>query len=486
MTDLLSLGTPMTEVLIAVAGLSLGVAATLGVSRYKRRAQSRQPWAPRQWGAGRLSAVRFAGRGLCRFLGMLRRAVPGRAWRSNPSSRRVRTTGAQHWDDGLPLPDTEIPTQSRAISRGVSRSPARSSRRAWLWSESTGQEHLLPPEAAKVGRSRDNDIVLEDRTVSRHHAVLRYGQGAWWLLPEVTSNGTFCNDVIVQPGERRRLGSGDVIRLGTDIELRLVAPVDEALRFRAAARTTPGARRVNEDSHLATDDTLAVADGVGGRSAGRIASRVAIHVVATMANDVPVDVVVQDAHKEVVRQASSSPSWEGMATTLDVVRLVRDEDWVLVGGHVGDGLVILQRGDETTLLTAPDRLGDRLEVQDPDRAQLLRDDPDYDRLASGLGFRSPPTPQLWRRSAEPGQRLLLASDGLLDVLSVEDLSALLRRNQHRPAEAVADLLLSLSADAPDNVTVVVADLESGVSDEMGGRFAGSPAEHISTDSDTMG
>jgi serine/threonine protein phosphatase PrpC len=61
---------------------------------------------------------------------------------------------------------------------------------------------------------------------------------------------------------------------------------------------------------------------------------------------------------------------------------------------------------------------------------------------------------------------VLTSDGLLAVLPQDELVALLRRYQADPPARVADLLLELTMDGPDNVTVVVADLANG---EHGGR-----------------
>ncbi|MBP1467135.1 DUF3662 and FHA domain-containing protein [Candidatus Chloroploca sp. M-50] len=62
-----------------------------------------------------------------------------------------------------------------------------------------------------LGRGLDNDIILEDARVSRHHVQLRYRQRRFWLLDLESTNGTFVN------GERiaeKELRDGDVISLG--------------------------------------------------------------------------------------------------------------------------------------------------------------------------------------------------------------------------------------------------------------------------------
>ncbi len=63
-----------------------------------------------------------------------------------------------------------------------------------------------------VGRAQDNQMVLEDPTVSRHHAWVK-GEGEEFLVFDVGSgNGTFVNDERVE--EPRHLENGDVVRFG--------------------------------------------------------------------------------------------------------------------------------------------------------------------------------------------------------------------------------------------------------------------------------
>jgi pSer/pThr/pTyr-binding forkhead associated (FHA) protein len=64
-----------------------------------------------------------------------------------------------------------------------------------------------------VGRAGDADVVLADPTVSRHHASLS-PQGETAVVEDLqSSNGTFVNGE--QVGQPRRVGSGDIIGLGT-------------------------------------------------------------------------------------------------------------------------------------------------------------------------------------------------------------------------------------------------------------------------------
>ncbi len=62
-----------------------------------------------------------------------------------------------------------------------------------------------------IGRGLDNDIILEDTRVSRHHAQLRYRARRFWLSDLGSTNGTYVNN---QQVEEKALADGDTISLG--------------------------------------------------------------------------------------------------------------------------------------------------------------------------------------------------------------------------------------------------------------------------------
>lgn len=70
---------------------------------------------------------------------------------------------------------------------------------------------VLESTITNIGRSRDNNIVLSDPTVSRHHAQVRLRFGAYTLFDNDSQHGTYVNEVRVH---EHRLQSGDVIRMG--------------------------------------------------------------------------------------------------------------------------------------------------------------------------------------------------------------------------------------------------------------------------------
>ena len=68
--------------------------------------------------------------------------------------------------------------------------------------------------ATMIGRDSDNDIILNEITVSRCHALLLVHTGHAAIMDLESTNGTFVNDVQVRPDTPVRLADGDLIQVG--------------------------------------------------------------------------------------------------------------------------------------------------------------------------------------------------------------------------------------------------------------------------------
>jgi len=88
-----------------------------------------------------------------------------------------------------------------------------SNSRALLLHETSKGVHPIPLETTllTLGRGLNNDIVLEDARVSRHHAQLRYKTRRFWVTDLGSTNGTFVNG---EPVSETALRNGDVLSLG--------------------------------------------------------------------------------------------------------------------------------------------------------------------------------------------------------------------------------------------------------------------------------
>lgn len=72
-------------------------------------------------------------------------------------------------------------------------------------------QRILDP-SNEIGRAADNDVILDDETVSSHHARILYQGGQWWIEDLASRNGTAVNDIPVEIP--MVITYGDEIRMG--------------------------------------------------------------------------------------------------------------------------------------------------------------------------------------------------------------------------------------------------------------------------------
>jgi serine/threonine protein phosphatase PrpC len=233
------------------------------------------------------------------------------------------------------------------------------------------------------------------------------------------------------------------------------------LSIRYAAATDVGAGRdSNQDAAYASDRLLAVADGTRG-PAGAAASAGAIDALTplelTDAPAIELLTMLAGAVSEADRTVRKSATEADQPVTTLTAMLRRGSQLALV--HIGDTRAYLLRGGELSQLTQDHtwvqsqidqgKLGREEAAAHPHRALLVR--------ALGAGW-----PQveadLALRTALPGDRYLLCSDGLSAVVGRESLRTALIATED-PEQTMRRLIdLAYAAGAPDNIACVVADL----------------------------
>src|SRR4051794_3092940 len=179
-------------------------------------------------------------------------------------------------------------------------------------------------------------------------------------------------------------------------------------------------RRDNQDSAFVGPTCILVADGVGGGAAGEVASATAAYAVAATVlmhgGEDPAEVLreaVQVAQAQVHAGVVADPARSGMATTLTA--LVTDgERFVL--GHLGDSRGYVFRDGELTRVTH-----DHTYVQEMvDEGRLDPDDvaqhPWRNVVTRTVNGSETGVPDLLPLALRPGDRVLLASDGLTDLV----------------------------------------------------------------------
>jgi protein phosphatase len=221
-------------------------------------------------------------------------------------------------------------------------------------------------------------------------------------------------------------------------------------------------REGNEDSAYAGPHLLAIADGMGGHAAGEVASAVAISALMGLDDDVPgLDMLgaladaVAKANARLHDMSAADPSVEGMGTTLTAM-LWSGPRVALC--HIGDSRAYMLRQGEFSQITRDHTLVQSLLDDGRITADEAVNHPQRSLILRALDSRTDAEPDLSIREALAGDRYLLCSDGLSDVVTEETLHRTLLSLED-PYDAVIQLVdLANRAGGPDNITCIVADV----------------------------
>jgi len=91
-----------------------------------------------------------------------------------------------------------------------------------------GKRFVLEKSPTRVGRGADSQIVLEGDSVSRRHAHLERRAGAWYVVDDGSTNGTYVNEE--QISREQLLVNGDRIKVGPSI-LKFLSGADAEAKY---------------------------------------------------------------------------------------------------------------------------------------------------------------------------------------------------------------------------------------------------------------
>jgi serine/threonine protein phosphatase PrpC len=240
-------------------------------------------------------------------------------------------------------------------------------------------------------------------------------------------------------------------------------------RIQSAGLSDQGQKRDNNEDRFLCDaerGIFLVVDGMGGQAAGEKAAETAVSVIKarlerlTGSPEERIREAIALANNEILENARANPEWAGMACVLTVALV--EEDRITVG-HVGDSrLYLLEPGGIRKITHDHSPIGEREDaggiserdaMDHPRRNEVFRDVGSVEHRPEDPDFI-----ELVKMPFAPNQALLLCSDGLSDLLTSEEIRAIVESHAGRPRESVAALIDEANrAGGKDNVTAIVVE-----------------------------
>src|SRR3954454_22303660 len=236
----------------------------------------------------------------------------------------------------------------------------------------------------------------------------------------------------------------------------------------AAGETHPGLRRPgNEDAGYVGVRLVVVADGMGGVAYGEGASGIVTHAVTSLDERVSPEGVshalpaaVEFAEQRLRRAVEQDAALDGMGTTMTGM-LLHDDVIALV--HVGDSRAYRMHDGVLEQVTRDHSVVQLLVELGELTPEQAENHPQRHVIVKALrGEGDAVAADVQLLPGVPGDRWLLCSDGVSDVVPDEVIGAALAESA-APEAAVERLVdAALAAGGPDNITCVVADVRAGL------------------------
>ena len=228
----------------------------------------------------------------------------------------------------------------------------------------------------------------------------------------------------------------------------------------------------SEQRMAETGCLLLVADGMGGAAAGEVASEMAANVIfsrlaerwrdrgARTATRVPQYLVdaIEVANREIHAYASGRPELKGMGTTATAAAVL---DGRLYVGHVGDSRAYLVRDGQARRITKDHSLTQHLLDTGALTPEAAATSPQRSTLLRALGPAQEVAVDFSHERLQPGDSLVLCSDGLWSSVAELEIGCIVKRATHLVDACERLVALANERGGHDNVTVLIARFAVG-------------------------
>ncbi|MGB0579288.1 MAG: PP2C family protein-serine/threonine phosphatase [Limisphaerales bacterium] len=240
-----------------------------------------------------------------------------------------------------------------------------------------------------------------------------------------------------------------------------------------AASSDRGLKHVANEDRWAADPELnlyVVSDGIGGQPAGSFAAKQVVESVPRMlrsrfpypldkfrvAAEVGVESLLTELSNRIRDGAAQDPTLKGLGATVVLAWLLEEQALI---AHLGDSRAYRFRDGHLEQLTRDHTFVELLLNHGTITKKQAEEHPTRHLLIRSVGMEDAPQPESQLVSLQPGDRLLLCSDGLTDEVSDSRIEQLLGENP-QPASAVKALTRdAIHNGGHDNVTALLAALE---------------------------
>ena len=243
---------------------------------------------------------------------------------------------------------------------------------------------------------------------------------------------------------------------------------EDALAIRAGDHQHPWIDQTPTGTlHAVTEQAiLMIADGMGGAPAGDLASQLAVEGACEHFSDchrIPqidiqrrhlMDDAIQAAHKKIEAHQKHNPEHKDMGTTMVLAWLI---GWEVYLAWTGDSRAYILGPNRASRPVTHDHsyVGEMVRAGDISWEEA-RTHPMSSILSRAISAEGPPEVELHKETLSEGEWLLLCTDGLHDMLSNEQIHAVLQSYDQPDAAGKALQQAALEAGGHDNITLCIA------------------------------
>ena len=227
-------------------------------------------------------------------------------------------------------------------------------------------------------------------------------------------------------------------------------------------------RQLNQDHLYASGEPVGklpniflVADGMGGHRAGGYASSCAVETILEEAESCQEEDAariltraIRRANDVIARQAGSDERFSGMGTTV-VAACVDGRE--LTAANVGDSRLYVIHAGSIEQVTEDHSLVQEMVRFGGINREEARVHPNKNIITRAVGLEQDLQVDCFRRSLRPGDRVLLCSDGLTDMLEDEQIRQIIDKSGDVRSAAQALVRAANDNGGRDNIAVIVID-----------------------------